>query len=91
MPNIYVDLQNDKERSALLFSKINEEITNYKIAVEKNNKTNNAKKLNLKVFDSFGNEFDISRKITDFHWLREKLQIDFPYSYVKIFFIFYFI
>jgi hypothetical protein len=82
MPNIYDDLENDKERSALLISRIGEEISNYRIAVEKDKKSQSAKKLNLKVLDGEGKEVTISRKLTDLHWLRDKLQMDFPYSYV---------
>lgn len=82
MPNIYNDLEDDKERSALLISRIGEEISNYRIAVEKNKKSQNSKKLDLKVLDGDGKEFTISRKLTDLHWLRDKLQMDFPYSYV---------
>ena len=52
MPNIFNKLKKDKERSALLLSNIEEELPSYKVAIEKNPKTNNAKKLSLKVKDS---------------------------------------
>lgn len=83
MPNIFNKLKSDKERSVLLLSNIQEENPTYKVAVEKNAKTNKAKKLTLKVKDSDERVFNIERKLTDFHWLRDKLRMDFPFSYVK--------
>ena len=85
MPNIFNKLKKDKERSALLLSNIEEELPSYKVAIEKNPKTNNAKKLSLKVKDSGERTFTIERKLTDFHWLRDKLRMDFPFSYVTIY------
>lgn len=82
MPNIYNKLKKDPERSALLLSNIKEEVPSYKVAVQKNAKSNNAKKLTLKVLDSDQRTFNIERKVTDFHWLRDKLRMDFPFSYV---------
>ena len=52
------------------------------MAVKKNAKSNNAKKLELKVIDNDERTFNIERKITDFHWLRDKLCMDFAFSYV---------
>ena len=85
MPNIFNKLKSDKERSALLLSNIQEEIPSYKVSIEKNAKSNNAKKLSLKVKDSDERLFTIERKLTDFHWLRDKLRMDFPFSYVTFF------
>jgi hypothetical protein len=83
MPNIYNKLKKDPERSALLLSNIKEEAPSYKVAVQKNAKSNNAKKLELKVVDNDQRTFNIERKVTDFHWLRDKLRLDFPFSYVS--------
>ena len=82
MPNIYENLKDDAERSALLISKIDEEITSYRVAVEKNEKSKSAKKLKLQVNNSEGRNFTILRKVTDFNWLKDNLQMDFPFSYV---------
>jgi hypothetical protein len=85
MPNIYNKLKSDPERSALLLSNIEEKLPSYRVAVEKNAKSNNAKQLTLKVMSSDERVFNIQRKITDFHWLRDKLRMDFPFSYVIFF------
>lgn len=83
MPNIYNQLKKDPERSALLLSTIKEELPSYQVAIQKNEKSRSAKKLTLKIKDKDERIFNIERKLTDFHWLRDKLQLDFPFSYVN--------